>query len=82
MDQIGILSIAKRTTMFVNKWFKSGTTIVLDKLFEGFSSNGLDIRYNANVGFGITYHNQLKININENNKIISNLSIGCIKHGS
>ena len=41
------------TTMFVNKWFKSGTTIVLDKLFEGFSSNGLDIRYNANVGLGL-----------------------------
>ena len=29
-----------------------------------------------------TSDNQLKININENNKIISNLSIGCIKHGS
>lgn len=44
---------SERTTMFVNKWFKSGTTIVLDKLFEGFSSNGLDIRYNANVGLGL-----------------------------
>ena len=44
---------SESTTMFVNKWFKSGTTIVLDKLFEGFSSNGLDIRYNANVGLGL-----------------------------
>ena len=44
---------SERTTMFVNKWFKSGTTIVLDKLFEGFSSNGLDIRYNTNVGLGL-----------------------------
>lgn len=35
------------------KTFKSGTAIVLDKLFEGFSSNGLDIRYNANVGMGL-----------------------------
>lgn len=40
-------------TLFVNEWLKSGTTIVLDKLFEGFSSNGLDIRYNANVGMGL-----------------------------
>lgn len=40
-------------TLFVNEWLKSGTTIVLDKLFEGFSANGLDIRYNANVGLGL-----------------------------
>lgn len=40
-------------TLFVNDWLKSGTTIVLDKLFEGFSANGLDIRYNANVGLGL-----------------------------
>lgn len=40
-------------TLFVNEWLKSGTTIVLDKLFEGFSSNGLNIRYNANVGMGL-----------------------------
>lgn len=39
---------------------KSGTTIVLDKLFEGFSSNGLDIRYNANVGMGL--HIIIKLN--------------------
>lgn len=44
---------SERTTMFVNKWFKSGTTIVLDKLLEGFSANSLDIRYNANVGMGL-----------------------------
>lgn len=52
---------SERTTMFVNKWFKSGTTIVLDKLFEGFSSNGLDIRYNANVGLGL----HIIINLNK-----------------
>ena len=40
-------------TLFVNDWLKSGTTIVLDKLFEDFSANGLDIRYNANVGLGL-----------------------------
>ena len=40
-------------TLFVNDWLKSGTTIVLDKLFEGFSANGLDIRYNANIGLGL-----------------------------
>ena len=33
--------------------FKSGTKVVLDKLFEGFSANSLDIRYNANVGIGL-----------------------------
>ncbi|MFS2834101.1 hypothetical protein [Bacteroides uniformis] len=39
-------------TLFVNEWLKSGTTIVLDELFKGFSSN-LNIRYNANVGMGL-----------------------------
>ena len=48
------------TTMFVNQWFKTGTKIVLDELFEGFSANGLDIRYNANVGLGL--HIIIKLN--------------------
>lgn len=46
--------------MFVNQWFKTGTIIVLDELFEGFSANGLDIRYNANVGLGL--HIIIKLN--------------------
>ena len=47
------------TTMFVNQWFKTGTKIVLDELFEGFSANGLDIRYNANVGLGL--HHKIEL---------------------